>query len=717
MKTSIALAIALFAIVGAFAAADFSDDTEFVQYGEDNGHGDEAMVDALSEMRSHAPMHLKFHVSRINKHAMLLQKAKAYGHDFSASSKAIKAALAALLSQLNAGHKHDKAALAAAHKNSKAAISTTESNGKTKCVEYKNKACPTKRIEGEAKAKMDAAHTRMRNIGKSKACDSLAHGTWGGMDVDKANPKFGTVVRNAWDKKRGEYVVAHTKWMAEKKVFETAQKAHTEAMAAFTTAVNLEASNAHNACKNAHKQYNDLKNEVFNNVKSRKHVYIASLIIHCYVDNLKSNSAAKSCADKKRKSDTSMWNISANNLAACVSKAALQERFGPLSWKPSNKSCELKHWNERAHKEMQTKEKNTKESNAKEIEAKEKAKKEKNTKESNAKREAAEKEKVTKEVNAKEKAAKAKLERDTKAAKEKKEKEDERKLKERNTKEAQMKENNSKEKSLKKEKSDKEKATKESQAKEKVKKEKDAKEKAAKEKAAKKKEASNKESSKKEKDSKERATKKERSDKEKVSKEKLEKEKAREEKKNKAIEKDKKEKTSKEKAEKEKAAKAAAIAKEKDDKARERKSKDDERNAKKKEQQSKEATAKSNERNDKAAAAERKKKADEKEQKRRAAGTCTVTAYEHNSYRGRVEQRHSICHRGRYDIRYGTYGRRRGFQASSFKLSSGCQQVQLWDEDACRYGYGDNDNIHHSVSSVKYDLNDDICGISIWSKC
>merc|ERR1712159_143751 len=685
MKTSIALAIALFAIVGAFAAADFSDDTEFVQYGEDNGHGDEAMVDALSEMRIHAPMHLKFHVSRINKHAMLLQKAKAYGHDFSASSKAIKAALAALLSQLNAGHKHDKAALAAAHKNSKAAISTTESNGKTKCVEYKNKACPTKRIEGEAKAKMDAAHTRMRNIGKSKACDSLAHGTWGGVDVDKANPKFGTVVRNAWDKKRGEYVAAHTKWMAEKKVFETAQKAHTEAMAAFTTAVNLEASNAHNACKNAHKQYNDLKNEVFNNVKSRKHVYIASLIIHCYVDNLKSNSAAKSCADKKRKSDTSMWNISANNLAACVSKAALQERFGPLSWKPSSKSCELKHWNERAHKEMQTKEKNTKESNAKEIEAKEK---------------------VTKEVNAKEKAAKAKLERDTKAAKEKKEKEDERKLKERNTKEAQMKENNSKEKSLKKEKSDKEKATKESQAKEKVKKEKDAKEKAAKEKAAKKKEASNKESSKKEKDAKERATKKERSDKEKVSKEKLEKEKAREEKKNKAIEKDEKEKT----------AKAAAIAKEKDDKARERKSKDDERNAKKKEQQSKEATAKSNERNDKAAAAERKKKADEKEQKRRAAGTCTVTAYEHNSYRGRVEQRHSICHRGRYDIRYGTYCRRRGFQASSFKLSSGCQQVQLWDEDACRYGYGDNVNIYHSVSSVKYDLNDDICAISIWSK-
>merc|ERR1711970_422944 len=252
MKTSIALAIALFAIVGAFAAADFSDDTEFVQYGEDNGHGDEAMVDALSEMRSHAPMHLKFHVSRINKHAMLLQKAKAYGHDFSASSKAIKAASAALLSQLNAGHKHDKAALAAAHKNSKAAISTTESNGKTKCVEYKNKACPTKRIEGEAKAKMDAAHTKMRNIGKGKICSSTGHGTWGSMDVDKSHPKFGTIVRNAWDKKRGEYVAAHTKYNNEKKLFDAAAKAHVEAMAAFTTAVKIEANNANTACRNAH---------------------------------------------------------------------------------------------------------------------------------------------------------------------------------------------------------------------------------------------------------------------------------------------------------------------------------------------------------------------------------------------------------------------------------------------------------------------------------
>merc|ERR1711959_86645 len=673
MKASFALAIALCAIIAVVSADSDELVGRAMQYeeaheeGADNSHM--AVVKAaLSDMRASAPAHLKFHVSRISKHAMLIQRAKAYGHNFSRSYEAIRAALASLMGQLNAGHKHDKDALAAAYRNSQAAIATTETNGKTKCVEYKNKACPTKRIEGEAKAKMDAAHTKMRNIGKGKICSSTGHGTWGSMDVDKSHPKFGTIVRNAWDKKRGEYAAAHTKYNNEKKLFDAAAKAHVEAMAAFTTAVKIEANNANTACRNAHTQYNNLVKEVMSNVKSRKHVYIASLVITCYIGDLK---VAKSCADKKRKSDTSQWNISASPLAACVSKGALEERFGPLSWKASAKSCELKHWNERAHKETQTKEKNNKETNAKELVAKEKTKKEKNTKEINAKKEAAAKERVTKEVNAKEKAAKAKLERDTKAAKENKEKKDEKDLKERKTKEE----------------------------------------------ARKKKEASDKEKVKKEHGAKAAAKKKEHADKEKKNKEKFAKEKAREEKKDKAIEKDKKEKTAKEKSSKEKAAKAAAVAKEKDDKAKERRDKDNERSSKKKEQQSKEANTKATERNNKAAAAERKKKADEKEQKRRVAGTCTVKAYEHNNYRGRLEQHHSVCRSGRYDIRYGTHGRRRGFQASSFKLSSGCKQVQLWDEDACRYNYGDNDNIRHSVASVKYDLNDDICGISIWSKC
>merc|ERR1711907_298986 len=111
------------------------------------------------------------------------------------------------------------------------------------------------------------------------------------------------------------------------------------------------------------------------------------------------------------------------------------------------------------------------------------------------------------------------------------------------------------------------------------------------------------------------------------------------------------------------------------------------------------------ERNDKAAIERRQK------------NTCNGRAYEHNNYGGRLIYNTNTCSRHRVDIRYHTWDRRRGFQASSFRLSAGCKQVQLWDEDACRYGYGDNDNIRSSVGSVKWDLNDDICGISVWSKC
>merc|ERR1712164_13598 len=100
----------------------------------------------------------------------------------------------------------------------------------------------------------------------------------------------------------------------------------------------------------------------------------------------------------------------------------------------------------------------------------------------------------------------------------------------------------------------------------------------------------------------------------------------------------------------------------------------------------------------------------------RARNTCTVWAYEHNNYQGRVMRHHSYCGPGRQDVRFHRmYRRRRGFHASSFKLSSGCRQVQLWDEDNCRYGYGDNMNIRSSTGSVTWDLNDDICGMSIWS--
>merc|ERR1711912_218487 len=319
-----AVVLAAFAFV--HAAEDFPMEGEFAT--ETIPESD--LMQQLKNLSEAAPEHLSYHVSRIHKHDMLIQRAKAYGHDFSSSSKAIKAALGSLLNQLNAGHKHDKNALATGFTNAKAAIATAESNGKSKCVEYKNKSCPTKRISEEEKAKMDSAYE---------------------------------------------------KWASAKKVYDNAAKAHTEAMAAFTTAVKIEASNANTQCKNAHKEYNLLKKEVASNVASRKQVYIATLVIGCYVDNITANAAAKACADKKRSADTSQWNISAAGLATCTEKAILETRFGPMDWKPSTSTCELQHWNERAHKEKITKEKNTKESNAKELEAKEKSKKEKDAKE------------------------------------------------------------------------------------------------------------------------------------------------------------------------------------------------------------------------------------------------------------------------------------------------------------------------------------------------
>merc|ERR1711988_283556 len=219
-------------------------------------------------------------------------------------------------------------------------------------------------------------------------------------------------------KTRAKYVSAHEKYQTEKKIYEAAAKTHTEAMAAFTTAVKIEAANTNTACRNGHKEYNILKNEVAANVASRKQVYIASLVISCYVDNISANSAAKACADKKRSADTSQWNISFSPLDACIETRVLESRFGPMDWKPSSKTCELKHWNERAHKEKITKEKNAKEADAKERDAKEKAEKEK--------------------------AAKIKLERDTKHKKEQKEKKDEKDLKEKTAKEKSAKERNAK---------------------------------------------------------------------------------------------------------------------------------------------------------------------------------------------------------------------------------------------------------------------------------
>merc|ERR1711881_523430 len=135
------------------------------------------------------------------------------------------------------------------------------------------------------------------------------------------------------------------KYNAAKKAHAAALKKYNVAMAQFRTALNIEVSNAVRACKNAHHEYEALKKEVASNVNSRKNVFISTLVITCYVDNITSNHSAKVCADKKRRSSTTQWNINGHSLNRCHSKAHLTNSFGPSSWTPSTRTCHTTHWN------------------------------------------------------------------------------------------------------------------------------------------------------------------------------------------------------------------------------------------------------------------------------------------------------------------------------------------------------------------------------------
>jgi len=127
------------------------------------------------------------------------------------------------------------------------------------------------------------------------------------------------------------------------------------------------------ACGNEHKEYNTLAREVASNVRSRKQVFISTLVIGCYTDNITSNRGAKGCADRKRRASTSQWNIHAGSLTRCAGKASLTNSFGPANWQPSIRTCEKKHWHEKAHKEKASKhEKKTKEGAKKASEKKKK---------------------------------------------------------------------------------------------------------------------------------------------------------------------------------------------------------------------------------------------------------------------------------------------------------------------------------------------------------
>merc|ERR1712100_231861 len=321
---------------------------------------------------------LQSHGMRIEDHANLIQKARAYKHSFGARN-ALRAAIRALVSELTSGHNHDRNALNNERNAGHNAIRNASNRGKGVTRRYREKACPTKKAQVEAEAARNSAKSNMDSIKRRKICN--LNTSWFDMNIKSAAPKFGGELRNKWDKARADYLRKLSQYNAAVRAYNKAAREHAGAMAAFTATVKAEASNAHAACRNAHKAYELLKKDVASNARTRKQVYIASKVITCYIDNLKNNGGAKNCADRARRANTSRWNISAPKMNACLSKVALQAQLGPLSWRPSKRNCHANHWNERGIKERATKERQTKERNTKERNNKERANKEKATKE------------------------------------------------------------------------------------------------------------------------------------------------------------------------------------------------------------------------------------------------------------------------------------------------------------------------------------------------
>jgi len=175
--------------------------------------------------------------------------------------------------------------------------------------------------------------------------------------------------------------------------------------------------------------------------------------------------------------------------------------------------------------------------------------------------------------------------------------------------------------------------------------------------------------------------------------------KRRKERKAKAIEekKVKKEKGAKEKVKKRELGvkEVAAKKNEKLDKAAKKKELSNKQEAKSKELQRKERSSK-----------ERKSK------ERRSKITCTVSYFKHNNYGTYLGSVQHYC--GKKFFKFPRYLED---SVSSFKLTRGCNNIEVYDEDKCRQGYKDNRVYTSSTPGVTWDLNDDICGIRVDAKC
>merc|ERR1711966_98723 len=171
MKSCV-IALAFVAIV--FAAPAINEDDIGVDF-EMEMVQDETVANLnhmVAELKKVAPAHLQYHVAHMTEHAELIQegKAKAYAHDFNASKRAIAAALKALNDDLDAGHKHDKAALQTAQNDGTNAFNSLHAKNKASVKTVRGKACPTKRAEEDADAAKKKAKGDMDAIYNKKIC-------------------------------------------------------------------------------------------------------------------------------------------------------------------------------------------------------------------------------------------------------------------------------------------------------------------------------------------------------------------------------------------------------------------------------------------------------------------------------------------------------------------------------------------------------------------
>merc|ERR1712225_60312 len=157
---------------------------------------------AINHLHRVVPGDLKRHTLRIKEHghtlSQLLQSMtkkggfKIYKHNFSKAKAAIRAALAALTSDLRVGDGHDRRQLTNAYAAAGRRIRGTLARNKNRVKGFKHKACPTKRAEEKANQRKRAAAEAVTRINRQKICNVAT--TWRAMGIRGSRPKLGSAM-------------------------------------------------------------------------------------------------------------------------------------------------------------------------------------------------------------------------------------------------------------------------------------------------------------------------------------------------------------------------------------------------------------------------------------------------------------------------------------------------------------------------------------------